>query len=159
MKVEAKQTFKLHDPEKEIEVEFEAGEIYEVEKITFLGSTEYYIKNKSGDEINFTEVGLFDEYFSVVRERTSIENAVEQIQSMDHAIEKLADVTIPAIYNNDNNRYGYEIAEDILNTFSDCETEKEFQIANDMLISICGYPIETLLSKMKEREQSEEIER
>lgn len=99
-------------------------------------------------------------YLPIVRERTSIKNAVEQIQSMDHAIEKLADVTVPAIYeDNDNNRYGYGIAEDILNTFSDCETEKEFKIANDMLISICGYSIETLLTKIKEKEQSEEIER
>lgn len=68
MKVEAKQTFKLYDSEQEIE--FEAGEIYEAEKITFLGSTEYYIKNKSGDEINFSDAGLdFDKYFSTVREK------------------------------------------------------------------------------------------
>lgn len=157
MKVEAKQTFKLHDPEKEIEVEFEAGEIYEAEKITFLGSTEYYIKNKSGDEINFTEVGLFNEYFSVVKEMNFIKDVVNQIQDMDDAVDKLADVTVDAIYEDDNS--GYEMAKGILNTFADCETEKEYKIANDMLISICGYSIETLLSKMKEKEQSEEIER
>lgn len=91
----------------------------------------------------------------------SIKGAVNQIRDLyDDAIDKLADVTVPAIYeDNDNNRYGYEIAEDILNTFADCETEKEFKIANDMLISICGYSIETLLTKIKEKEQSEEIER
>lgn len=157
MKVEAKQTFKLHDPEKEIEVEFEAGEIYKAEKITFLGSTEYYIKNKSGDEINFTEVGLFNEYFSVVKEMNFIKDVVNQIQDMDDAVDKLADVTVDAIYEDDNS--GYEMAKGILNTFADCETEKEYKIANDMLISLCGYSIETLLSKIKEKEQSEEIER
>lgn len=96
-------------------------------------------------------------YLPIVRERTSIKNTVEQIQSMNHVIEKLADVTVDAIYEDDNN--GYEMAKGILNTFADCETEKEFKIANDMLISICGYSIETLLTKIKEKEQSEEIER
>ena len=96
-------------------------------------------------------------YLPIVRERTYIKNTVEQIQSMNHAIEKLADVTVDAIYEDDNN--GYEMAKGILNTFADCETEKEFKIANDMLISICGYSIETLLTKIKEKEQSEEIER
>ena len=62
-------------------------------------------------------------YLPIVRERTSIKNTVEQIQSMNHAIEKLADVTVDAIYEDDNN--GYEMAKGILNTFADCETEKD----------------------------------
>ena len=158
MKVEAKQTLKVYDREKEIEVEFETGEVYDAEKITFLGSTEYYIKNKSGDEINFNETGLdFDKCFSVVREMGPIESAVYQIQNMDDAIDELANVTVDTIFEDDNN--GYEMAKGILNTFSDCETEKEFQIANNMLISMCGYSIETLLSKIKEKEQTEEYER
>lgn len=91
-------------------------------------------------------------------EMNSIEGTVNQIRDLyDDAIDKLADVTVDAIYEDDNN--GYEMTKGILNTFADCETEKEFKIANDMLISICGYSIETLLSKMKEKEQSEEIER
>lgn len=93
-----------------------------------------------------------------IMEMNSIEGTVNQIRDLyDDAIDKLADVTVDAIYEDDNN--GYEMAKGILNTFADCETEKEFKIANDMLISICGYSIETLLSKMKEKEQSEEIER
>lgn len=93
-----------------------------------------------------------------IMEMNSIEGAVNQIRDLyDDAIDKLADVTVDAIYEDDNS--GYEMAKGILNTFADCETEKEFKIANDMLISICGYSIETLLTKIKEKEQSEEMER
>lgn len=92
-----------------------------------------------------------------IMEMNFIEGVINQIQDMDDAVDKLADVTVDAIYEDDNS--GYEMAKGILNTFADCETEKEYKIANDMLISICGYSIETLLSKMKEKEQSEEIER
>lgn len=157
MKVRVKETFMTHKHGEKDTITLQTGSVYKAEKIISTTGNIFYILSAADLILDAND---FHKYFSIVRERTSIKNAVEQIQSMDHAIEKLADVTVPAIYeDNDNNRYGYGIAEDILNTFSDCETEKEFKIANDMLISICGYSIETLLTKIKEKEQSEEIER
>ena len=153
MKAKVNETFTKNKHRQEIV--FQAGNIYEVEKIvlTLLGTISYYITDA---DIILNEKD-FRKYFSVVREMGSIESALYQIQDMDDAVDKLADVTVDAIYEDDNS--GYEMAKGILNTFADCETEKEYKIANDMLISICGYSIETLLSKMKEKEQSEEIER
>lgn len=157
MKVKVKKTFMMHKHEEKDTITLQTGSVYNAERIISATGNIFYILSVADLILDAND---FHKYFSIVRERISIKNAVEQIQSMDHAIEKLADVTVPAIYeDNDNNRYGYEMAKGILNTFADCETEKEFKIANDMLISICGYSIETLLSKMKEKEQSEEIER
>lgn len=38
-----------------------------------------------------------------------------------------------------------DMARDILHAFSDCKTEREFQVANNMLTGACGYSIQTLI--------------
>ena len=44
------------------------------------------------------------------------------------------------------------MAKGILNTFYECETDRDFQIANHMLMGICGYTAETLLERIEKRE-------
>lgn len=43
-----------------------------------------------------------------------------------------------------------DVARGILRTFATCNTQREFEIANDMLTGICGYSFETLVERIRE---------
>lgn len=70
---------------------------------------------------------------------------------IDNFREKLGEITFDAIMEEDN--FSCDIAKGIINTFDMCNNEREYDIANAMLIGICGYGIETLLNRIRERDK------
>jgi len=45
-----------------------------------------------------------------------------------------------------------EMGKHILKTLIQCQTEKEFEIANNMLVSVCGWGISSLVDMIKMRD-------
>ena len=50
----------------------------------------------------------------------------------------------------------FAFAEGYRKFISDCKTEREFQIANNMLTGACGYGIKTLIERIKELDEDPE---
>lgn len=66
--------------------------------------------------------------------------------------DKLGETFFNAVMEDDNTTY--EMAKGIISVFSSqCNTKKEFEVANSMLIAVCGYSFETLVDKIKERDE------
>lgn len=64
---------------------------------------------------------------------------------------KLGETFYDAIQEDDNTTC--EMAKGIISVFSSkCNTKKEFEIANAMLMFICGYSFEDLVERIKERD-------
>lgn len=62
--------------------------------------------------------------------------------------DKLGENFYDAIQEDDNSTY--EMAKGIISVFSgQCNTKNEFEIADAMLIAICGYSFETLVERIK----------
>lgn len=71
---------------------------------------------------------------------------------IDNFRDKLGEVFFDAIMEDDN--FTYEMAKGIISVFSSqCNTKKEFEIADAMLIAVCGYSFETLVKRIKERDE------
>lgn len=64
---------------------------------------------------------------------------------------KLGETFFDAVMEDDNTTY--EMAKSIIATFSNCNSKKEFEAANSMLIAVCGYSFETLIGRIKERDE------
>lgn len=62
--------------------------------------------------------------------------------------DKLGEIVLDAIMEDDNS--SLDMARGILGTFATCDTQREFEIANDMLTGICGYSFETLVERIRE---------
>ena len=62
--------------------------------------------------------------------------------------EDLGNVLYEAFMEEDNTFY--EIGKSIIHVFNMCETERDVEIADRMLIAICGYGIETLMNRTEE---------
>lgn len=63
--------------------------------------------------------------------------------------DKLGENFYDAIQEDDNSTY--EMAIGIIDVFSSqCNTKKEFEIADAMLEAVCGYSFETLVERIKE---------
>lgn len=62
--------------------------------------------------------------------------------------EELGNALYDAFMEDDN--YLYDIGRSILHVFDMCETEKDVEIADNMLIAVCGYSIETLMNRIEE---------
>ncbi len=77
-----------------------------------------------------------------------IEKAYREIPNF---IIKLGQIFYDAVQEDDN--FTSDMAKSILQVFYKCETEKDFEIADGMLIAICGYSFETLLQKIKEKDE------
>lgn len=66
--------------------------------------------------------------------------------------DKLGETFFDAVMEDDNTTY--EMAKGIISVFSSqCNTKKEFEVANSMLIAVCGYSFETLVARIKERDE------
>lgn len=76
-----------------------------------------------------------------------LNNAYREIENFR---DKLGETFYDAVQEDDN--YTYEIAKSIIHVFNMCKTERDVEIADKMLIAICGYSIDTLLSRIEERE-------
>lgn len=71
---------------------------------------------------------------------------------IDNFKEKLGEVFYDAIQEEDN--FTYDMAKGIISVFDNqCNTDREFEIADAMLVATCGYGIETLISRIKERDK------
>ena len=64
--------------------------------------------------------------------------------------EKLGEVMYDAINEWDN--FPRDMAKYAIDAFLECETEREFQIANNMLTAICGWGIDTLIERIEEKD-------
>lgn len=69
---------------------------------------------------------------------------------VDNFIDKLGETFFDAVMEDDNTTY--EMAKSIIVTFNKCNSKKEFEVANNMLIAVCGYSFETLVERIKEQE-------
>lgn len=70
---------------------------------------------------------------------------------IDNFEEKLGQASFGAIMEQDNTTY--EMAKSIITVFSNCNSQKEFEAANNMLIAISGYGFETLIEQIKEQDK------
>lgn len=62
--------------------------------------------------------------------------------------DKLGEVFVDAFMEDDNS--SYEISKSVIAVFDNCKTDREFEVADHMLTAVCGYGIETLISKIEE---------
>ena len=69
--------------------------------------------------------------------------------------DKLGETFFDAVMEDDN--FTCEMARGIISTFSNCNSKKEFEVANNMLVAICGYSFETLVERIKERDEQNYI--
>lgn len=63
---------------------------------------------------------------------------------------KLGETFYDAVQEDDN--YTYEMAKGIIYVFDTCKTERDIEIADKMLIAICGYCLDTLIDRIEERD-------
>lgn len=67
--------------------------------------------------------------------------------NIDEFSEALGNAIYEAFMEDDN--YLHEIGRSVLWAFNSCKTESEVEIADRMLIAICGWGIETLLRRIE----------
>lgn len=79
---------------------------------------------------------------------------IKKINEMDDAMyhfpEELGNAIYEAFMEDDN--YFKDIGKSVITAFNSCETEKEIEIADHMLIAVCGWGIETLMNRIKSGE-------
>ena len=70
--------------------------------------------------------------------------------------DKLAENIFSAINKRDNNRK--MVAKDVISVFLNCNTQSKFDVANNMLMSICGYDFRTLVEQIIESDSDDSYE-
>jgi hypothetical protein len=94
---------------------------------------------------------------NILKERMINMNRVDLLNNsygeIDNFRDKLGETFFDTFMEDDN--YTYEIAKGIINVFSCCKTESEVEIADKMLIAICGYCLETLINRIKARDKDD----
>lgn len=78
------------------------------------------------------------------------EEIKKELREIKNIVNKLGEIIYEEIDSMDNSVK--DIGKYTLNVLLECKTEDELKIANNMLIAICGWSIETLLKKIKERD-------
>ena len=73
---------------------------------------------------------------------------------IDDFRDKLGEVLVDEVMSEDNP--GLDMAKGVISTFSMCQTEREFEIANSMLAAICGWNFDSLVEKIKEYDADED---
>lgn len=53
---------------------------------------------------------------------------------------------------------GLDAAKGVISAFYSCRTDREFEIANDMLAAVCGWKFETLVQAIKDRDEDIDFE-
>lgn len=82
--------------------------------------------------------------FTVMKDDVYVSKYILEIcKDVEALNDKLGEVIWEAI--SDDNISTAEMAEGVLAVFNECETEKEFDIANNMLQAICGMQIDNLI--------------
>lgn len=77
------------------------------------------------------------------------ENACNEI---NHFSEKLGEVVYDEVFDGNPTT---EIGKYVLLTFKQCETERDFKIANNMLCAVCGWNLDSIIEKIKERDKED----
>ena len=79
-----------------------------------------------------------------------IERLNEAYREIENFRRKLGETFYDAVQEDDN--YTYEMAKGIINVFYICKTERDIEIADKMLVAICGYCLDTLIDRIEERD-------
>lgn len=86
-------------------------------------------------------------------------NKFKKIEEFDQAYleiedfrDKLGEQFCDFFNEEDNNTY--EMGKSIISAIEKCETEREYEIADAMVIAVCGYSISSIIEKMLERDAS-----
>ena len=69
-------------------------------------------------------------------------------KNIDYFTEKFGETFFDAIMEDDN--FTYEMSKSIISVFCSCKTERDFEVANNMLVACCGYSFETLAKRIQE---------
>lgn len=67
-------------------------------------------------------------------------------------IEKVGETVYDFIQMDDN--FTYDMGRGVLSVITDCETQHDLDVANNMLEAICGCNLDSILEKIKERDNS-----
>ena len=79
-----------------------------------------------------------------------IEEMNKAYREIDDFRDKLGETFYESFMEEDNSNY--EVAKSIIRVFDMCETERDVEFTDKMLIAICGYSIESLINKIREKE-------
>ena len=82
--------------------------------------------------------------------RETLEKATKNI---DNFTEKFGENFFDTIMEEDNSTY--EMAKSIVSVFCTCKTNRNFEIANNMLIACCGYSFKTIVKRIQELDNME----
>jgi len=80
----------------------------------------------------------------------NIEEIKKKLREMDDAADKLGEIIYEEIDSAGN--ITTEIGKGVHSVITNCKTEEELKIANDMLIAICGWSISTILENIEKRD-------
>ncbi len=92
---------------------------------------------------------IIDETEEKDMDKETINTAYEEITDF---LNKLGETFYDAVQEDDN--FTYDMAKGIIKVFNHCDTKEKFEIADAMLIAVCGYSFETLLERIKERDRN-----
>ena len=85
----------------------------------------------------------------------SKENEIMEIQNeinnIEYAVDKLGE-TINSFFEDVGTLY--EMGKGFYNAFMDCQTQRELDIVEDLLIAICGNDLNSVINEIKERDKS-----
>lgn len=115
-------------------------------------STWRYIFKDDGWETEYGQVvfGLEtfsdDELLAELKKRSeaALSEKIDNIGELDR--DDLGCAIVDAFYEDDN--YACDIGKGVINCFFNCQTEREYKIADEMLTAVCGYCIDSLASKI-----------
>ena len=74
----------------------------------------------------------------------------KRLDSIENNRDKLGEMIYDCIQEDTN--FTTEIGKYVMQDIMDCKTERELEIVNNVLISITGYSIETLIEKINKRD-------
>ena len=71
---------------------------------------------------------------------------------IDNFKDKLGETFFDLFMEDDN--FTYEMAKGIISVFTNCNSKRDFEVANDMLAAVCGYTFESIVDEIKERDEN-----
>lgn len=85
-------------------------------------------------------------------EITEIREKLIGMNSPMNIQDKMGETVYDFIEEDDNSTY--DMGKAIINVITDCETQQELDIADNMLTAICGYNLDSIMTKIEERDKS-----
>lgn len=105
-------------------------------------------------EYVLSEVKTFEEKTEKMLEKALSEKKMfdQATENIDDFTDKLGEIFFDIFNESDNNTA--DIGKYINRTLRECKTDREFQIANDMLRATCGYGIKHLIDRIEELDKN-----